>query len=84
MQVHAATTLRAAGPPLHRIGAGAGRHAASHRREAEPGYYLKITLRTARFAERCNATVLQDGFESWRVAQHGTLGRVYREKNRDG
>jgi len=54
------------------------------RAAAEPVYYLKITLRTAGFAERRDATVLRDRFKSRRVAQHGTSGRVYREKKING
>ncbi|CAI8699061.1 hypothetical protein EMIT0158MI4_100007 [Burkholderia ambifaria] len=67
-----------------RARSGASGRTSISRGDAEPVYYLKITLRTARFAEHRNATVSRDGFESRRVAQHRTSGRVYREKNIDG
>ncbi|UEP23702.1 hypothetical protein LL999_26125 [Burkholderia ambifaria] len=72
-----------ASKPGGRGPAQAGRTSIS-RGDAEPVYYLKITLRTARFAEHRNATVSRDRLESRRVAQHRTSGRVYREKNIDG
>lgn len=69
---------------VRRSSVGAGGRAPSGRRSTEPVYYLKIALRTARFAERGSAIVLRDRFESRHVAQQRTSGRVYREKNRDG